>query len=66
MILQDYAQNDVGKAIKALKKRKSRGTDGVPAEAYQAIQTWITEPLTHMINEIKTANNYQKSGKTEQ
>jgi len=51
---------------KTLKKRKEHGAEGIPAEAYQATQTWITEPLTHMINEIKMGNNYQQTGKTEQ
>ena len=64
MLLEDYAQNDAKNATKALKKHKSHGSDGIPAEAYKETHTWIREPLTQMINEIKMANNYQQNGKT--
>ena len=66
MLLQDYTQEDVKKAIKALKKHKAHGTDGIPEEEYKEIQTWSTDPLTRMVNEIKTENDYHQSGKTEQ
>ena len=52
MLLQDYTHEAVKNETKSL-KNQARGTDGMPAESYKAIQTWVTEPLTHMINEIK-------------
>ena len=45
-----------------LKDNKAHGTDGMQEEAYKTIRTWIAEPVTDMINEIKTGNNCQKNG----
>jgi len=53
MLPEDYTQNDTRSAIKALKKNKAHGSDGIPEEAYKATQTWIIEPITQMLNEIK-------------
>lgn len=54
MILKDYTIQEINNSIKKLKKtNKAHGADGIPAEAYKTIQTWLAEPLTDMINEIK-------------
>merc|ERR1712112_680588 len=50
-------------AIKTLKNNKAHGTDGIPAEAYKAIRTWITEPITHMLNAIKNGHELPKMEK---
>ena len=63
MLQQDYTQNDVEEAVKTLKKRKAHGTDGIPEEEYRTIQTWITEPLTRMVNDIKNGKQLPTSWK---
>merc|ERR1712112_305512 len=63
MILKDYTQKDVQQAIKRLKNNKAHGTDGIPAEAYKAINNWITEPLTTMLNHIKNGQQLPKAWK---
>ena len=62
MILKDYTIQEIKNSITKLKNNRAHGTDGIPSEAYKTIQTWIAEPITHMLNEIKIENNYQKNG----
>jgi len=66
MLLQGYTQKEIEREIKTLKNNKAHGADGIPEEEYKAIKNWITEPMTHMINEIKNGKDYQKNGKKEQ
>jgi len=63
LLIKDYTQNEVTSAIKTLKNNKAHGTDGIPAEAYKAIRTWITEPITHMLNAIKNGHELPKMEK---
>ena len=63
MLLKDYTQKDIQQAIKHLKNNKAHGTDGIPAEAYKAINNWITEPLTTMLNRIKNGQQLPKAWK---
>ena len=65
MLLKEYTQYDIQQAIKPI-KNKARGTDGIPEEAYKAVNSWVTEPLTIMLNRIKMDNKYPKRGKMEQ
>ena len=63
MLLKDYTQKDIQQAIKQLKNNKAHGTDGIPAEAFKAINNWITEPLTTMLNHIKNGAQLPKAWK---
>jgi len=63
MLLKDYTQKDIQQAIKRLKNNKAHGSDGIPAEAYKAINTWLTEPLTTMLNHIKNGQQLPKTWK---
>ena len=37
---------------KKTKNNKAHGMDGIPGEAYKAIETWLTQPLRKIINKI--------------
>jgi len=39
--------------IRQLKNHKSHGQDGITGETYETLNTWITKPLTKMLNKIK-------------
>lgn len=53
MLLKDYTIQEINNSVKKLKNNKAHGADGIPAESYKTIQTWIAEPLTHILSEIK-------------
>ena len=47
-----YTRNETKLAISELAKNKSHGTDGIPAEAYQACSKFVIGAITQIINNI--------------
>ena len=48
----NYTRNETGLAILELAKNKSHGTDGIPAEAYQACSKFVIGAITQIINNM--------------
>ena len=60
MLLKDYTRQDINNSVTKRQNNKAHGTDGIPDEAYKTIQTWVAEPITHMLNEIKNGKQLPK------
>ena len=63
----DFTKEEVGKAVKKLKRGKASGVDDIPAEYWKAIATdpggleWITDLCNKCWNEEAVPEDWKKS-----
>ena len=62
-ISQEYAEQDIGREIRNLPRRKAHGNDGIPGEAYKATRQWATKPITPITNLVKNGKQIPKRWK---
>ena len=66
MLTKPYTERDVQTAINQLKNNKSHGSDGIPGEAYKALQSWLIKPMQQILREIQLGDNIPPEWKKKQ
>ena len=56
--LQRITEDDVDRAIKKLKNKRSLGPDGIPSYVYKGLREFLLKPLTHIYNLSISTNTF--------
>jgi len=58
-LTMDYTEDDTKKAFDGLKNNKAHGSDGIPGEIYKILRKQLRNPLTKIMDNVKTTLTFQ-------